>query len=217
MNQFFGFLERQCGLLERKHFIDAIQRIQTGAIAGSGVVSTFAKDELQGQPAKQLFPNVRLVNGDTKSDTRQRLMLTFNSPFFPEILIASSVLAEGVDLHRCCRFVIHHDLCWNPSTLEQRTGRVDRIGAKMEQCGQPIHVYLPYLSETQDEKMYRVVIDRERWFSVVMGESYKTDARTTDRLAARIPLPTSLAQELALRLEVTGDRIADLPGYFEPA
>ena len=130
-------------------------------------------------------------------------MLTCNSPFFPEVLIASSVMAEGVDLHRFCRYVIHHDLCWNPSTLEQRTGRVDRIGGKVEQCGQPIRLYLPYLGETQDEKQYRVVMDRERWFGVVMGESFKTDARSTDRLAERVPLPESRARELAFRLEAT--------------
>lgn len=128
-------------------------------------------------------------------------MLTFNSPFFPEILVASNVMAEGVDLHRFCRYVIHHDLCWNPSTLEQRTGRVDRIGAKVEQCGKSIRVYLPFLAETQDEKQYRVVMDRERWFSVVMGESFRTDARSTEALAERIPLPESLARELAFRLE----------------
>ena len=128
-------------------------------------------------------------------------MLTFNSPFFPEVLIASSVMAEGVDLHRFCRYVIHHDLSWNPSTLEQRTGRVDRIGAKVEQCGQPIRVYLPYLGETQDEKQYRVVMDRERWFRVVMGENFRTDARSTDRLAERVPFPEALASQLAFRLE----------------
>ncbi|MCX6923492.1 MAG: helicase-related protein [Verrucomicrobia bacterium] len=140
-------------------------------------------------------------------------MLTFNSPFFPEILIASSVMAEGVDLHRFCRYVIHHDLDWNPSSLEQRTGRLDRIGAKVERCGEPIYIYLPYIAETQDEKMYRVVMDRERWFAVVMGEQFTVDgdqakslgqlgAWATDRLSRRIPLPTSVARELAFRLEV---------------
>ena len=111
-------------------------------------------------------------------------------------------MAEGVDLHLSCRFVIHHDLCWNPSTLEQRTGRIDRIGAKCERSRQPVVVYLPYLAETQDEKMYRVVMDRERWFSVVMGEKYTTDARSTDRIADRVPLPEAAAKELAFRLDV---------------
>jgi superfamily II DNA/RNA helicase len=142
----------------------AIQRVQTGGITGREAQAAFAEDELQGATAERLLRNVRLVNGATKQETRQRLMLTFNSPFFPEVLVASNVMAEGVDLHRFCRYVIHHDLCWNPSTLEQRTGRIDRIGAKVEQCGHPIHVYLPYLAETQDEKIYRVVMDRERWF-----------------------------------------------------
>ena len=71
-------------------------------------------------------------------------------------------MAEGVDLNLNCRFVIHHDLSWNPSTLEQRPGRVDRIGAKVERCGKSLEVYLPYVATTQDEKMYRVVMDRER-------------------------------------------------------
>ena len=163
---------------------------------------SYEEDELQGANPERLVPNVRLVNGGTKSETRQRLMLTFNTPFYPEVLVASSVMAEGVDLHLNCRHVIHHDLCWNPSTLEQRTGRVDRIGGKVERCGHPIHVYLPFIEATQDEKMYRVVMDRERWFNVVMGESYKVDVRSTEKLAERVPLPESVARELAFRLEV---------------
>jgi superfamily II DNA/RNA helicase len=71
------------------------------------------------------------------------LMLTFNTPFFPEVLIASSVMAEGVDLHQQYCHVIHHDLDWNPSTLEQRTGRVDRIGSKAEGVNLPVIIYEP--------------------------------------------------------------------------
>lgn len=205
LRDFFDFLETRCGEAERRRYLEAIQSVQTGTIGGREAIATFGEDELQHPGAERLLPNVRLVNGATRQETRQRLMLTFNSPFFPEVLIASSVMAEGVDLHRFCRYVIHHDLCWNPSTLEQRTGRVDRIGAKVEQCGHPIQVFLPYLAETQDEKMYRVVMDRERWFTVVMGEQFKADARTTDKLAQRVPLPASLARQLAFRLEATSD------------
>lgn len=112
------------------------------------------------------------------------------------------VLAEGVDLHLDCRYVLHHDLSWNPSTLEQRTGRVDRLGAKAERVGKPIEVFLPYLEGTQDEKMYRVVRDRERWFQVVMGEKFATDEFSTERLAERMLFPEAAARALAMRLEV---------------
>jgi len=196
LRSFFESLERRCSSSERKPLLRAIDRMKTGDI------TTLSDDEQQGDDHAALLANVRLVNGATGSETRQRLMLTFNSPFFPEVLIASSVMAEGVDLHRFCRYVIHHDLDWNPSMLEQRTGRVDRIGGKVETYGQPIRIYLPYIAETQDEKMYRVVMDRERWFNVVMGEQFKVDARTTEMLAQRIPLPAALAEQLAFRLEV---------------
>jgi ERCC4-related helicase len=202
LKPFLDFMQQQCTPKECEDYIQAVSKVQTGDMIGREAKSSFQTDELAGQGRRELLlPNVRLVNGSSSPETRQRIMLTFNSPFFPEILITSNVMAEGVDLHRYCRYVIHHDLDWNPSVLEQRTGRLDRIGAKAERCG-PINVYLPYVAETQDEKMYRVVMDRERWFSVVMGEKFSVDARTTDKLAQRIPLPASVAKEMAFRLEV---------------
>lgn len=53
---------------------------------------------------------------------------------------------------------------------------------------------------TQDEKMFRVVRDRERWFQIIMGEKYAADEASTDRQAERIPLPNKVQQELAMRL-----------------
>ena len=85
--------------------------------------------------------------------------------------------------------------------LEQRTGRIDRIGAKAELCGQSINIFLPFIAETQDEKMYRVVIDRERWFNIVMGEKFKIDVSSTDKLAERIILPEKIINELQFKLE----------------
>ncbi len=201
IHQFFRFLAKRCEPVERGNYIDAVLKVQTGSHSGSDAASSFAEDEQAGA-GERLVANVRLANGATKNETRQRLMLTFNTPFYPEILIASSVMAEGVDLHLNCRHVIHHDLSWNPSSLEQRTGRVDRIGAKIETSGKSIQVYLPFVAETQDEKMYRVVMDRERWFKVVMGEKYKIDARSTEATAIRLALPLAAAEELQFKLSV---------------
>jgi hypothetical protein len=43
-------------------------------------------------------------------------------------------------------------------------------------------------------------MDRERCFSVVMGEKFNVDARSTEKLAQRVPLPAALMRELTLRL-----------------
>lgn len=98
---------------------------------------------------------VRRVDGDTPADTRERLALAFNSPLFPEVLVSSSVMGEGIDLHRFCRYVIHHDGYWNSKTLEQQTRRLDRIRCKAENCGMPIVVHQPFIAGGADEKMYR--------------------------------------------------------------
>ena len=151
---------------------------------------------------EQLIANVRLANGSVARFTRERLMLAFNTPFYPEVLVASSVMAEGVDLHLMCRHVIHHDLDWNPSVIEQRTGRLDRIGSKGETSGLPIKVYLPFIEGAQDEKQFRVMRDRERWFNVVMGERLELDEWSTDRLAERVALPEVAAAGVSMDLSV---------------
>jgi ERCC4-related helicase len=200
---FCRFLAERCIPAEREEFLKALDRVQTGTHYGIDVRSSIEGDDADdeaGDEARKLLPNVRLANGEVRHETRRRLLLTFNTPLFPEILIASSVLAEGVDLHLNCRFVIHHDLSWNPSTLEQRSGRVDRIASKAERVKQPIHIYMPYVAETQDEKMFRVVRDRERWFQIVMGETYEVDEAATDQRAARIPLPDAVQRQLAMKL-----------------
>jgi superfamily II DNA or RNA helicase len=195
LETFLRFIAIRCSKAERQEYLDALDRMQPG---GRGVDDAAG----DGSAGFVVLPNVRLAIGRTAQETRQRLMLCFNTPFFPDVLVASSVLAEGVDLHLNCRFVIHHDLSWNPSTIEQRTGRVDRIGAKAETIQRPIEVFLPFIGATHDEKQFRVVMDRERWFQVLMGETYRTDEFATEGFARRIPLPLEAAQSLAFDLRV---------------
>jgi hypothetical protein len=207
LNKFFDFLAYRCGETERNSYLEALKSVQTGTHAGTEVEASFASDEAQSGERARLVANVRRVYGDTRDETRDRIMLTFNTPFYPEILIASSVMAEGVDLHLNCRHVIHHDLDWNPSSLEQRTGRIDRLGSKAERAGKSIRVYLPYVEGCQDEKLFRVVMDRERWFGVVMGAEesmgrvLSASAWEVERMAEQPLVPMAMVDSLKLRLE----------------
>ncbi|HEX7159574.1 MAG TPA: DEAD/DEAH box helicase [Edaphobacter sp.] len=185
---------------ERAGLWEALRGVQTGSI--STITAGFYDPGETSSRREATLPNVRLANGTVRAETRQRLMRTFNTPFFPEVLVASSVMAEGVDLHIDCSHVIHYDLDWNPSTLEQRTGRLDRLGSKAERNHTNIMVFEPYMAGTQDEKMYRVVKDRERWFNVVMGEQLDSSEWATDLLAKRVPLPDSLVKALSVDLSV---------------
>ena len=87
---------------------------------------------------------------------RSSILKAFNTPFYPNVLVATSVLQEGVDLHYHCNEVIHYGLAWTQGDNEQRIGRVDRLNGKMENQLRksdtailPIHY--PYLKNTIDQ------------------------------------------------------------------
>ena len=67
--------------------------------------------------------------GGMGEDTRERLKAQFNADPEDEplrILIATDAAREGVNLQNHCKHLIHFDIPWNPSKLEQRNGRIDR-------------------------------------------------------------------------------------------
>ncbi len=194
---FIDFLVDRCSVAEREEYLQAAEDINTGRIRVQS--EDLVADADEGKDSRMTLANVQEATGKTKRDQRSRLMRAFNTPFFPDILVCSQVMGEGVDLQRYCCHVIHHDLAWNPSSIEQRTGRIDRLGCKAE-LKHPIHVYLPYLSGTADERQFRVMTDREQWFRIVMGQ---------DEVAKLIPcnedhgwpeLPAAFSEGLTFRL-----------------
>jgi hypothetical protein len=162
---------------------------------------------------------VARVTGKVADTERDRQFTGFNTPLMPEVLIVTMVGQEGIDLHRECRHVIHHDLPWNPATLEQRTGRVDRIGSKAERLrrasANSLDVAVPYIAGTYDEHRFRVVQGRAHVFEVTMGADYAVDGHRQvadgmeeeaeddfgDSGAAWVPVPPAMAEALRLRLE----------------
>jgi hypothetical protein len=193
---FVEFLVKQCSTEERRLYLDAAEHLQTGGIR---VEHEEEEGEFsEGRTGTVTLANVQVAIGTTRRHTRARLMRAFNTPFFPDILVCSQVMGEGVDLQRFCRHVIHHDLAWNPSTIEQRTGRIDRLGCKAE-GKHPIVVYLPFLAGTSDERQFRVMSEREQWFRVVMGQDDVGRLITADSSSA-VPLPAAVAEELRFKL-----------------
>ena len=82
--------------------------------------------------AKYLENNLRnertvfVVTGDTPYTERQPTLDEFRKNS-SSVLILTSVGSEGIDL-QFCSAMINYDLHWNPMKLEQRIGRIDRIG-----------------------------------------------------------------------------------------
>lgn len=67
--------------------------------------------------------------GGMKDDERERIKLAFNDPASPvQILLATDAASEGLNLQHTARLLMHFEIPWNPSRLEQRNGRIDRHG-----------------------------------------------------------------------------------------
>lgn len=82
--------------------------------------------------ARTLRTHFALRFGNDKNDdgtdvTRaDQVRKAFNSPFWPFVLVTTSVGQEGLDFHTYCHAVVHWNLPSNPVDLEQREGRVHR-------------------------------------------------------------------------------------------
>ena len=64
--------------------------------------------------------------GSSAGTRKERVRSAFNSPFWPFVLVSTSVGQEGLDFHHYCHAVTHWNLPSNPVDLEQREGRIHR-------------------------------------------------------------------------------------------
>lgn len=99
----------------------------------------------------------------------------FKFPSHPNILICTDVLKEGVDMHLFCDRIVHYGVAWTSGDLEQRIGRIDRLGSLISRRLQLHHadgtavaprldVAFPYLDGTLDKYQVNRVI-REKMVS----------------------------------------------------
>ena len=92
----------------------------------------------------------RVFTGATGQDRREEVKRAFNADPTKEplrILICTDAAREGINLQTYCADLVHFDLPWNPSRLEQRNGRIDR---KLQPAKQIICRYFRYEQREAD-------------------------------------------------------------------
>lgn len=79
----------------------------------------------------QAFVDEKGSRDDSGKDLlRDQIRKAFNSPFWPFILVTTSIGQEGLDFHRYCADVVHWNLPSSPVAFEQREGRIQRYLGK---------------------------------------------------------------------------------------
>jgi superfamily II DNA or RNA helicase len=144
--------------------------------------------------AKDGFRSVHIVGG--MGAEKYEIIDTFAKEEGPNILISSEVGAEGIDL-QFCHIIINYDLPWNPMKLEQRIGRVDRIGQKSEK----IFIYNITCIETIEERVLSKLYERINIFRSSIGDLEDIMGDAVERLALDLIDPTLDDDDRMLRAE----------------
>jgi superfamily II DNA or RNA helicase len=98
--------------------------------------------------------------GGNKYETIEK----FRDPKGPSVLLASEVASEGVDL-QFSRVLVNYDLPWNPMKVEQRIGRIDRIGQKSPK----ISIWNLFYANTIDARIHERLYQRLKVFEYALG------------------------------------------------
>lgn len=125
---------------------------------------------------------IGVFSGATGSDRREQIKYAFNADPDREplrILICTDAAREGINLQSYCSDLLHFDLPWNPSRLEQRNGRIDR---KLQPAKQVFCRYFRYEQREAD-----IVLDALVWKTETIREELGSVGQVIeDRIAKRL-------------------------------
>jgi len=136
---------------------DRVQEVETDPAHRKLVIFTEHRDTLDylharitnliGRPEA-----VVKITGGMSRDERRKAQEAFTQDKRVEILLATDAAGEGINLQRA-HLMVNYDLPWNPNRLEQRFGRIHRIGQR-EVC----HLWNLVAEQTLEGHVYRTLL-----------------------------------------------------------
>ena len=104
---------------------------------------------------------VSVFNGQMSLDEKEEAARSFKAQ--DQVLISTEAGGEGRNF-QFCHLMVNYDLPWNPMRVEQRIGRLDRIGQKY-----PVRIYNLFCEDTVEERVLEVLDRRIGLFEESVG------------------------------------------------
>ena len=98
--------------------------------------------------------SIVMIHGMMRREDRLKAQESFRFDPQVQILLATDAAGEGINLQRA-HLMVNYDLPWNPNRIEQRFGRIHRIG-QTEVC----HLWNLVAEETREGDVYRTLLDK---------------------------------------------------------
>ncbi len=136
--------------------------------------------------------------GISKQEERDAEIERFSLPDGPRILLSSEVGSEGINL-QFARVVVNYDLPWNPMRVEQRIGRIDRVG----QQASILHVVHFKIRNTIEERLYERLHQKLEFFRNSLGDLEAVIGEEVEKLTADLFRSQLTPEEEAERIDQT--------------
>ncbi len=139
-----------------------------------------------------------LIHGGVAHEDRWAELDRFKDPHGPRVLLSSEVGSEGIDL-QFCHTVVNYDLPWNPMRVEQRIGRIDRVGQKSE----VLNIVNFKVTDTIEERLYERLHEKLLLFSSSLGDLEAIIGEEVQKLTIDLLSHELTADEEAFRIDST--------------
>jgi superfamily II DNA or RNA helicase len=133
--------------------------------------------------------------------TKEEIKNAFREGEEIKILLCTEAASEGLNL-QSCGVLINYDMPWNPMRVEQRIGRIDRIGQEHD----VVWIRNYFYEGTVEAKVYQALEDRIDWFEDVVGE-LQPILYQVEQVIKSVAMTPSAERERRLREEL--DRLRD--------
>ena len=128
---------------------------------------------------------------DRRSCTRAELLHELDTGRLG-VVFCSEAASEGLNL-QTARVLVNVDVPWNPARLEQRIGRIARLGQK----ARSVDVYNLWYPDSVEAKMYRRLLQRRDLYELAVGEFPEVvGSAIRDAVASRYGGPSSFADPI---------------------
>ncbi|MCE9669218.1 SNF2-related protein [Myxococcus stipitatus] len=205
-------------------FLGVLRGVWKAEGAAKVLVFTESRDTLEMLQAELGREGVEALgyHGDLPLVERDRQVARFRDPEGPKVLLCTEVGGEGRNF-QFAHHLVHYDLPWSPATVEQRIGRLDRIG---QTHPVEIHVFDPVGTLASD--VLALLADAVGVFGETVGGLDAVLEEVEDRLAELALVPrearVAYAGELKARVEAARaqvkrayDPLLDVRSFDRPA
>ncbi|RLB90733.1 MAG: DNA/RNA helicase, superfamily II, SNF2 family protein, partial [Deltaproteobacteria bacterium] len=144
---------------------------------------------------------VTMIHGDTPVERRLEEIERFRDPRGPRVLLSSEVGSEGIDL-QFCRVMVNYDLPWNPMRVEQRIGRIDRVGQQAKR----LSIVNFKVRGTIEERLYDRLHSKLERFANSLGDLEAVIGNEVQKLTVEL-LSKDLSPEEEQRIMEQSERV----------